>query len=650
MEVLVLFNYDGQADDELTIRKGDVILDVKKLEGGWWEGLLGSKRGLFPDNFVMVVAEADMNQAYSSAAVRSEKGRRCRALFSYAPSHEDELELLVGDEIHFLGEVEEGWWRGKLNGKIGVFPSNFVVIEDPPTSTTIHAPKGPTTNPLTISSDIAPELPPKPLREIARVLFPYSSMQPDELELREGDLVIIHSKDCEDKGWWKGEVNNKIGVFPDNFVEVIPHNSSSGTMGKSVYPTLNVLPSTGTAKTPQIRGVPKDESTVPPPSTNIDSVPLNISSSLSGNTVENPNSLSDEQKLQQVADILNAITPTESLPHITASRARPTKSRRPPSALLFKDVENEDANGGLPIPSAIRGLSAPTEELEQSTPGSLVEQQQRPMTKMRNSSIKPPWMEELKRNQEKKEKGSIITSTNSIHEKPSVLPVKPIIPKSTIISTDVPTNSQSHTQSETNSVTYSKEPIPQKVGPKNVTAKFEQLSSVPGIPDGPPPKSSGNVTGPVNLSSLLPVEKTIHKEPTLPSVPPFREEKKTLPETGASVLFKEYPEANSSTLGTGNAMKQTLPSLHPSNGPAVKQPVSSPNHHPANLNEVAQLNHSDYIVKQELHSLLLRVASLEATVLNLQMELLQLKNAPVKEHKCRCMQEVTSTETSMVHI
>lgn len=52
--MLVLFNYDGQAEDELTIRKGDVILEVKKLEGGWWEGLLGSKRGLFPDNFVMV--------------------------------------------------------------------------------------------------------------------------------------------------------------------------------------------------------------------------------------------------------------------------------------------------------------------------------------------------------------------------------------------------------------------------------------------------------------------------------------------------------------------------------------------------------------------------------------------------------------------
>ena len=54
VEVLVLFDYDSQADDELTIRKGDVILDVRKQEGGWWEGALGSRRGVFPDNFVTV--------------------------------------------------------------------------------------------------------------------------------------------------------------------------------------------------------------------------------------------------------------------------------------------------------------------------------------------------------------------------------------------------------------------------------------------------------------------------------------------------------------------------------------------------------------------------------------------------------------------
>lgn len=56
------------------------------------------------------------------------KNRRCKAVYSYTQNNNDELTLAVGDIIEFLGEVEEGWWRGKLSGKIGVFPSNFVEV------------------------------------------------------------------------------------------------------------------------------------------------------------------------------------------------------------------------------------------------------------------------------------------------------------------------------------------------------------------------------------------------------------------------------------------------------------------------------------------------------------------------------------------
>ncbi|XP_075469202.1 SH3 domain-containing kinase-binding protein 1-like [Ascaphus truei] len=42
------------------------------------------------------------------------------------PQNEDELELKVGEFIDVLGEVEEGWWEGVLNGKTGMFPSNFI--------------------------------------------------------------------------------------------------------------------------------------------------------------------------------------------------------------------------------------------------------------------------------------------------------------------------------------------------------------------------------------------------------------------------------------------------------------------------------------------------------------------------------------------
>lgn len=54
VEVLVEFEYDAEQEDELTIRVGNVIKNVQMSEGGWWEGELNGKKGLFPDNFVKV--------------------------------------------------------------------------------------------------------------------------------------------------------------------------------------------------------------------------------------------------------------------------------------------------------------------------------------------------------------------------------------------------------------------------------------------------------------------------------------------------------------------------------------------------------------------------------------------------------------------
>lgn len=60
-------------------------------------------------------------------------------MFSYTPIHEDELKLNVGDLINVIGEEEEGWWRGTLNNKEGVFPSNFVEeVNHPPPKPTIR--------------------------------------------------------------------------------------------------------------------------------------------------------------------------------------------------------------------------------------------------------------------------------------------------------------------------------------------------------------------------------------------------------------------------------------------------------------------------------------------------------------------------------
>ncbi|XP_028583389.2 SH3 domain-containing kinase-binding protein 1 isoform X2 [Podarcis muralis] len=152
VEAIVEFDYKAQHDDELTITVGDIITNIRKEDGGWWEGQLKGRRGLFPDNFVREIKKEAKKEGpvikvpeksihdvsngspllLSETIIRaSKKGdrnrrRRCQVAFSYMPQNEDELELKVGDIIEVVGEVEEGWWEGVLNGKTGMFPSNFI--------------------------------------------------------------------------------------------------------------------------------------------------------------------------------------------------------------------------------------------------------------------------------------------------------------------------------------------------------------------------------------------------------------------------------------------------------------------------------------------------------------------------------------------
>lgn len=56
--------------------------------------------------------------------------------------------------------------------------------------------------------------------------YSYAAENEDELTLNEGEIVNVLEKELEDSGWWKGELNGKVGVFPDNFVEIMKEEVS----------------------------------------------------------------------------------------------------------------------------------------------------------------------------------------------------------------------------------------------------------------------------------------------------------------------------------------------------------------------------------------------------------------------------------------
>ncbi len=45
-------------------------------------------------------------------------------------------------------------------------------------------------------------------------MYDYKATASDELTLTADDIINVLDKNLDDEGWWKGELNGKIGVFP----------------------------------------------------------------------------------------------------------------------------------------------------------------------------------------------------------------------------------------------------------------------------------------------------------------------------------------------------------------------------------------------------------------------------------------------------
>ncbi|XP_028822340.1 mitogen-activated protein kinase kinase kinase 10-like, partial [Denticeps clupeoides] len=63
-------------------------------------------------------------------------------------------------------------------------------------------------------------------------VFDYEATADEELTLRRGDLLEVLSKDSKvsgDEGWWTGKIQDKVGIFPSNYV----------TQRDTTYPNLS---------------------------------------------------------------------------------------------------------------------------------------------------------------------------------------------------------------------------------------------------------------------------------------------------------------------------------------------------------------------------------------------------------------------------
>ena len=215
-EVVAIANFTGEVD-ELSFKKGDTIKVLEKVDENWSKGKIGTTVGIFPVNFVTTKRNKPSLPTNISGSPRSSKvtssPRSSRA--SNSPRHSRSATIAARPS-------------GR-DYKPRRAPSR-------PTSNTSHS-CGSHNNSPSLNGVNSRKVQP-----CARALFTFSGEKKDELSFSEGVKIRLLKR--VDNNWLEGELNGKIGIFPQSFVKIevgLPSKDAESVLADSGKPYARAI-------------------------------------------------------------------------------------------------------------------------------------------------------------------------------------------------------------------------------------------------------------------------------------------------------------------------------------------------------------------------------------------------------------------------
>jgi drebrin-like protein len=165
---LIQYDYERAEDNEIELREGEFVTNIEMVDDDWWMGTNSAgESGLFPSNYVELVedgvpeaggghaeappppAQVPAPAAAPAAEPASGGGPTATAQFDYEAAEDNGMYLLSGPAISrrwltmFPTELsfpenakitnlefpDEDWWFGHYGGASGLFPANYVQLD-----------------------------------------------------------------------------------------------------------------------------------------------------------------------------------------------------------------------------------------------------------------------------------------------------------------------------------------------------------------------------------------------------------------------------------------------------------------------------------------------------------------------------------------
>ncbi|XP_071445121.1 dynamin-binding protein-like isoform X2 [Hetaerina americana] len=143
-----------------------------------------------------------------------EEGSLAKVINDFLSLNEGELSLNKGDIIQIIRKEDMHWCYGSSGDKQGLIPTNYLMELDDP-----------------VLDDG---------QELFVSVADFSAQEPDDLFFRKGEIII--GLRPEDDNWWRGQIGDRVGVFPRNYVwqlnsEKFKGSSSQAVLKKAVVKT-----------------------------------------------------------------------------------------------------------------------------------------------------------------------------------------------------------------------------------------------------------------------------------------------------------------------------------------------------------------------------------------------------------------------------
>ncbi|KAI9030922.1 SH3 domain-containing protein [Phycomyces nitens] len=305
-------DYDAQHDDELSLKTNQVVRLTNADSNDWWhvQDPENGQTGIVPSNFLEKLKPETKGKntllLYKEAGLVLAKVKE-----DYAAQDPTELSLWKNGIVTVVDQSgPEGWWKGDLNGKTGLFPANYVELIDHsevteadgrfklaaygvkqggigsilaggfplrrntvkraertedhatpplPTKSTPTIPEEANDAPVTATPESQSRQPNTVLK--AMVTHDYVPASDDEIKLMRGEYVIV--KDKDDPTWWVGiNEGGQEGIFPSNFVQLLePQQKPPVRPSRTRPPTIR----TETPNSTPINNDPLSPLARPPP-------------------------------------------------------------------------------------------------------------------------------------------------------------------------------------------------------------------------------------------------------------------------------------------------------------------------------------------------------------------------------------------------